>query len=64
VSRYLRGLKRAPEESKASQWLAFLNSHRGVIAAFDFFTKPLFRFVPCIASSRLNTIADAFCTST
>ena len=27
-------LKRDPEESKASQWLAFLNNHREVIAAF------------------------------
>jgi putative transposase len=34
VSRYLRRLKRIPEESKASQWLAFLNNHREVIAAF------------------------------
>jgi len=33
VSRYLRRLKRIPEESKASQWLAFLNNHREVIAA-------------------------------
>jgi transposase InsO family protein len=40
VSRYLRQLKRIPEESKASQWLAFLNNHREIIAAFDFFTVP------------------------
>ena len=38
VSRYLRRLKRIPDESKASQWHAFLNNHREVIAAFDFFT--------------------------
>jgi putative transposase len=38
VSRYLQGLKRFPQESKAKQWLAFLNNHREVIAAFDFFT--------------------------
>jgi hypothetical protein len=38
VSRYLRGLKRFPRKSKAKQWLAFLNTHREVIAAFDFFT--------------------------
>jgi putative transposase len=44
VSRYLRHLKRVPEESKASQWLAFLNNHREVIAAFDFFTVPTFWF--------------------
>jgi hypothetical protein len=63
VSRYLRGLKCVPEESKASQWLAFLNNHREVIAAFDFFTVPTLRSVRYIASSHLNTIADAFCTS-
>jgi putative transposase len=28
VSRYLQRLKRNPDESKASQWLAFLNNHR------------------------------------
>jgi hypothetical protein len=38
VSRYLQPLKRIPEESKARQWLAFLNNHREAIAAFDFFT--------------------------
>ena len=40
VSRYLRQLKRMPDETKASQWRAFLNNHREVIAAFDFFTVP------------------------
>jgi transposase InsO family protein len=44
VSRYLRGLKRFPRESKAKQWLAFLNNHREVIAAFDFFTVPTLSF--------------------
>jgi putative transposase len=44
VSRYLRRLKSVPEESKASQWLAFLNNHREVIAAFDFFTVPTLWF--------------------
>ena len=44
VSRYLRRLKRVVEESKASQWLAFLNNHREVIAAFDFFTVPTLWF--------------------
>jgi len=28
VSRYLRCLRRIPEQSNASQWLAFLNNHR------------------------------------
>jgi putative transposase len=46
VSRYLRRLKSVPEESKASQWLAFLNNHREVIAAFDFFSAPQRRRSP------------------
>ena len=44
VSRYLQRLKRIPEESKAKQWLTFLNNHREVIAAFDFFTVPTLSF--------------------
>jgi hypothetical protein len=44
VSRYLQRLKRIPEDSKAKQWLAFLNNHREVIAAFDFFTVPTLSF--------------------
>ena len=49
VSRYLKRLKRNPEESKAAQWLAFLNNHREAIAAFDFFTVPnlCFRTLYC-----------------
>jgi hypothetical protein len=38
VSRYLQHLKRIPDQSKASQGLAFLNNYREAIAAFDFFT--------------------------
>jgi transposase InsO family protein len=44
VSRYLQGLKRRSDEGKAKQWLAFLNNHREVIAACDFFTVPTLRF--------------------
>jgi putative transposase len=44
VSRYLQGLKRRCDEGKAKRWLAFLNNHREVIAAFDFFTVPTLRF--------------------
>ena len=40
VSRYLRSLKRVLNSGKARQWLAFLNNHREVIAAFDFFAVP------------------------
>ena len=43
-SRYLQQLKRHPDEGKAMQWLAFLNNHREVIAAFDFFTVPSLTF--------------------
>jgi hypothetical protein len=64
VSRYLRRLKRIPEERKASQWLAFLNNYREVIAAFDFFTVPTLWFRTLYSSLRLNTIAGAFCTLT
>jgi putative transposase len=44
VSRYLKRLRRTPQESKAKQWLAFLINHREVIAAFDFFTVPSLSF--------------------
>jgi putative transposase len=44
VSRYLRRLKRHHDGSKAKRWLAFLNNHREVTAAFDFFTVPTLRF--------------------
>jgi hypothetical protein len=44
VSRYLRRLKRIPGGSRAKQWLAFLNNHREVIAAFDFLTVPTLSF--------------------
>jgi putative transposase len=49
VSRYLRTLKRVLNSGKAKQWLAFLNNHREVIAAFDFFTVPsaAFRTLYC-----------------
>jgi hypothetical protein len=35
VSRYLQRLKRQPDQSKVQRWLAFLQKHREVIAAFD-----------------------------
>jgi transposase InsO family protein len=44
VSRYLRRLGRNRDESRAKRWLAFLNNHREVIAAFDFFTVPTITF--------------------
>ena len=44
VSRYLRRLKRLPDKAKVKRWLAFLQNHREVIAAFDFFTVPTLSF--------------------
>ncbi len=44
VSRYLRQLKRHYEGDEAKRWLAFLNNHREVIAALDFFTVPTVTF--------------------
>jgi putative transposase len=44
VSRYLQRTRRRGDEAKAKQWLAFLNNHREVIAAFDFFTVPTLTF--------------------
>src|SRR6516225_4982866 len=40
VSRYLHNLNGCRDEGRAKRWLAFLNNHREVIAAFDFFTVP------------------------
>jgi len=44
VSRYLQRLKRQPDQSKVQRWGAFLQNHREVIAAFDFFTVPTLSF--------------------
>ena len=44
VSRYLHRLKRLPDKAKVKRWLAFLQNHREVIAAFDFFTVPTLSF--------------------
>ena len=44
VSRYLKPLKLRRDESKVQRWLTFLNNHREVIAAFDFFTVPTLTF--------------------
>ena len=40
VSRYLQRLRRQPDKGKVQRWLAFLQNHREVMAAFDFFTVP------------------------
>ena len=44
VARYPQGLNRHHDEGKAKRWLAFLNNHREVIAAFGFFTVPALTF--------------------
>lgn len=44
VSRYLLRLKHHCHPEKAKRWLTFLNNHREVIAALDFFTVPTLRF--------------------
>src|SRR6516164_7111842 len=49
VSRYLHNLNGCRNEGRAKRWLAFLNNHREVIAAFAFFTVPslTFRILYC-----------------
>jgi transposase InsO family protein len=42
VARYLRGVRRGGERGK--RWLAFLQNHREVIVAFDFFSVPTLTF--------------------
>ena len=42
VARYLRRIRRRGDPGKS--WLAFLENHREVIAAFDFFTVPTVTF--------------------
>jgi hypothetical protein len=42
VARYLSRMQRRSDPRK--QWLAFLQNHREVIVAFDFFTVPTLTF--------------------
>src|SRR6516162_3326428 len=44
VSRYLHNLNGCRDEGRAKRWLAFLQNHREVMAAFDFFTVPTLSF--------------------
>lgn len=44
VSRYLQRLKPRTDRKKVKWWLAFLQNHREIIAAFDFFTVPTLTF--------------------
>jgi hypothetical protein len=40
----MQRLKHQPDQSKVQRWGAFLQNHREVIAAFDFFTVPTLSF--------------------
>jgi hypothetical protein len=42
VARYLRRIRRRGDPAK--RWLTFLQNHREVLAAFDFFTVPTVTF--------------------
>jgi hypothetical protein len=42
VARYLRRIRRRGDPAKS--WLRFLQNHREVVAAFDFFTVPTVTF--------------------
>src|SRR5262252_5993676 len=44
VSRYLQRLRRYPDKAKMQRWLAFLQNHRELMVAFDFFTVPTLSF--------------------
>jgi len=52
VARYLRRIRRRGDPCKP--WLAFLQNHREVTAAFDFFTVPTvtFQVLYCILTRR------------
>ena len=54
VARYLRRIVRRGDPTQ--KWLAFLQNHREVIAAFDFFTVPTvtFRVQYCFSSTSTN----------
>jgi hypothetical protein len=61
VARYLRSIiRRGGQERK---WLAFLQNHREIIAAMDFFTVPTVTFRCCIASLSSSTNVARFCTT-
>jgi hypothetical protein len=63
VARYLRRLFRRGDAGH--KWLAFLQNHREVIAAFDFFTVPTVTFpIAVLASLSSSTNAARFSTAT
>ena len=60
VARYMRRIRRRGDPGR--QWLSFLQNHREVTAAVDFFTVPTLTFPT--ASSSSSTDGAASCTST
>lgn len=62
VARYLRRIHRRGDPGQ--RWLAFLQNHREVIAAFNFFTVPTVIFNCSTAFSSSNTDGVKSCTST
>jgi hypothetical protein len=62
VARYLRRIRHRGDPGK--RWLAFLQNHREVIVAFDFFTVPTLTFRWCIASLSSSMGAVEFYIST
>jgi hypothetical protein len=63
VSRYLQRLQRQPDQAKVQRWLAFLQNHREVMAAFDLFTVPTLSFRVLYCFFVTSTIGAAFSTS-
>ena len=61
VSRYLQRLKHRTDRNQAKRWLTFLQNHREVIAACDFFTVPTltFRVLYCFFCDRASSAADS-----
>ena len=53
VARYLRRIRRRGDPGK--RWLAFLQNHREVIAAFDFFTVPTVTRTPARIPTSYST---------
>src|SRR5215472_4630042 len=63
VARYLRRM--VHRDDPGQKWLAFLENHREVIAAFDFFTVPTVTFRGLYCFFVLSSTSDArFCTAT
>jgi hypothetical protein len=62
VSRWIRWARRKSPDA-AKRWRTFLQNHRDVIAAMDFFTIPTITFGGSIASLSSLMTAAGFCTA-